>query len=251
METITISNLSKSFGARTVFSGLNTNIGKGRVVALLGRNGAGKSTLLSILNGQQQPTTGSSATLGIDPVLLKAALEKYETAYGIAINRVYSEKFGLYQWQDAEGDVMDAAFALLMESEIDMTIFFRALATAESTEALQNAFYLDGQWQLAREKWTAWFARYAALVAEQNPTFEQQTARVSRMNTANPKYVLRNYLAQQAIDAAHAGDYSKIAELLDVMRKPYDDQPGREIYAEKRPDWARTKAGCSMLSCSS
>lgn len=191
------------------------------------------------------------STLGIDPVLLKAALEKYETAYGIAINRVYSEKFGLYQWQDAEGDVMDAAFALLMESEIDMTIFFRALATAESTEALQNAFYLDGQWQQARETWTAWFARYAALVAEQNPTFEQQTARVSRMNAANPKYVLRNYLAQQAIDAAHTGDYSKIAELLGVMRKPYDDQPGREIYADKRPDWARTKAGCSMLSCSS
>jgi uncharacterized protein YdiU (UPF0061 family) len=191
------------------------------------------------------------STLGIDPVPLKTTLEKYETAYGVAINRVYSEKFGLYQWQDAEGDVMDAAFALLMESEIDMTIFFRALATAESVEALQNAFYLDGQWQQAREKWAAWFARYAALVAEQNPTAVQQTARVSRMNAANPKYVLRNYLAQQAIDAAHAGDYSKIAELLDVMRKPYDDQPGREIYAEKRPDWARTKAGCSMLSCSS
>ena len=191
------------------------------------------------------------STLGIEPALLKTALEKYETGYGIAINRVYSEKFGLYQWQDADGDVMDAAFALLMESEIDMTIFFRALATAESVEPLQNAFYLDGQWEQAREKWAAWFARYAALVAEQNPTSEQQAARVSRMHAANPKYVLRNYLAQQAIDAAHAGDYSKIAELLDVMRKPYDDQPGREAFAEKRPDWARTKAGCSMLSCSS
>ncbi len=191
------------------------------------------------------------ATFGIQPAALKAALEKYETAYGIAINRVYSEKFGLYQWQDIEGDVMDAAFALLMESEIDMTIFFRALAMAESVEALQSAFYLEGQWQQVRKKWAAWFTRYALLVAEQNPTPEQQAARVNRMNAANPKYVLRNYLVQQAIDAAHAGDYSKITELLRVMRKPYDDQPGCEIYAEKRPDWARMKAGCSMLSCSS
>jgi serine/tyrosine/threonine adenylyltransferase len=164
---------------------------------------------------------------------------------------VFSEKFGLYQWTDAEGDLVADAFMLMNDAEIDMTIFFRTLATASVVDDLTDAFYLEGQWQQAQPKWTAWFARYQAQCALQNPTPEQQAARIQRMNAANPKYVLRNYLAQQAIDAAHAGDASKIGELLDVMRYPYDEQQSREAFAQKRPDWARHKAGCSMLSCSS
>ena len=197
------------------------------------------------------------ATLDVPEPMLEAGLATFESTYGQEIARVFSDKFGLDQWIDADGDVVEAGLAMLAESEIDMTIFFRSLSgvllseTGNSVDALADAFYLEGEWHLAREKWAAWLLRYVQLAAAQSSSPEEQSARVARMRAANPKYVLRNYLAQQAIDAAHEGDVSVIGELLDVMRRPYDDQPGREAFAQKRPDWARTKAGCSMLSCSS
>ena len=82
---------------------------------------------------------------------------------------------------------------------------------------------------------------------EQRPA----SARQQTMNQVNPLYVLRNWLAQLAIDAAEAGDRSKVEELLAVLRNPYTEQSGKNHLAQKRPEWARQRAGCSMLSCSS
>jgi uncharacterized protein YdiU (UPF0061 family) len=81
---------------------------------------------------------------------------------------------------------------------------------------------------------------------------EQNDAeRKASMNTANPKYVLRNYMAQVAIDAADKGDYSILDELYTLLQSPYEEQPDAQKWFAKRPDWAREKIGCSMLSCSS
>ena len=75
--------------------------------------------------------------------------------------------------------------------------------------------------------------------------------RVATMNQVNPKYVLRNYMAQMAIEAAEKKDYSLLHELFEVLKKPYDEQETHQRWFAKRPDWARQKVGCSMLSCSS
>ncbi|HEV2538746.1 MAG TPA: YdiU family protein [Frateuria sp.] len=183
---------------------------------------------------------------------LQAGLDRYVAAWEAADRANVAAKLGLEQARDEDLALRDGLHAWMREAGADMTLAWRALVdfepAAPSPQLLADACYDPQRRQATEPALHGWLERYAARLRE-DPLPADQRRR--RMRLANPKYVLRNYLAQEAIDLAEQGDYAMVHELLDVMRRPYDEQPGRERFAHKRPDWAKQRAGCSMLSCSS
>jgi uncharacterized protein YdiU (UPF0061 family) len=193
---------------------------------------------------------------------LQAALDGYVTAFERGLQTMMANKLGLASYQADTDDELCADLPKLLERvETDMTLFFRQLAHIKTDAAaldktddellvpLLASYYVPEQLtQDYKAQMGAWLRSYIQRL-QANPYSDAE--RVAVMNTVNPKYVLRNYLAQLAIDKAEQGDFSMVSELLELLRHPYDEQPGRQSFAAKRPDWARQRAGCSMLSCSS
>jgi len=191
---------------------------------------------------------------------LQQALAVYTETFNSGWQRMMAAKLGLKDYRPEDGVLIDELESMLQAEETDMTIFYRQLACmdtektlqAETTDAatirpLLPAFYSNiSDNHLTRL--VTWLRQYGR---RRRIDGRDDQERRARMNRVNPKYVLRNYLAQTAIDKAERGDYSMIYELEEVLRHPYEEQAAKEEYAGLRPDWARTRAGCSMLSCSS
>ncbi|MEO6588670.1 MAG: protein adenylyltransferase SelO [Pyrinomonadaceae bacterium] len=216
--------------------------------------------------GQKRYRFGNQAAIGVwnlmqlgnalymlieDAEPLEEILESYQTSYQMKHVRMMSDKLGLKE--SAETGLIAELEQLMFKSEIDLTLFFRNLSKLDQSNP--NEFWTllqESSYSETLEKfkpiWTKFLSDYAEILKSEA---REKSERAAAMNLVNPKYVLRNYMAQLAIDAADEDDYSVIDELFKLLLKPYDEQPESEQWFALRPDWAKTKVGCSMLSCSS
>lgn len=186
---------------------------------------------------------------------LEDALEGYRNAYEQQWLAMMRNKLGLKQAQPDDAKLIDAMINTFRHVETDMTLFFRALCDIDvSTEVtalppvLRNAWYDPQPGTQTEQIFIDWLTQYRQ---RSQLEYADVTERRHAMQAVNPLYVLRNWLAQLAIGDAEQGNLQRLHELQSVLQQPYTEQPGKNHLAEKRPEWARHRAGCSMLSCSS
>jgi uncharacterized protein YdiU (UPF0061 family) len=172
---------------------------------------------------------------------VEAALATYKFEYETKLDALLHAKLGLSTTQADDEKLIGAMFAILQNSHVDFTLFFRRLGDVEienpaSDEPLRDLF-------IDRPAFDAWVQQYRSRLKQEN---SQDAPRRIAMHAVNPKYVLRNYLAQIAIEKAQNKDFSEIERLCKVLERPYDEQPGNEKYAELPPDWAsQLEVSCS------
>lgn len=186
---------------------------------------------------------------------LEGVLNDFSESYHSKYLKMMRTKIGLFSELNSDNLLLHDLEEILALTETDMTIFFRKLGhfkkgiPSDGLKIIKDAFYIPDEVSGSiEERWNEWFRRY-------NDRLDKEVfsdlERKNKMDEVNPKYVLRNYMAQLAIDDANKGDYQLIDEFYKLLKRPYSEQPGQEKWFAKRPDWARNKIGCSMLSCSS
>ena len=169
--------------------------------------------------------------------------EAYITAFESSFMRLLRDKLGFATEQASDETFLGETFDLLQAQHLDYTSFFRALSHLSAAGGPAADAGLRDQF-LDREKGDAWLQQWRARLAPEN---SDDASRQRRMLATNPKYILRNWLAESAIRKAREGDFSEVANVLDCLRKPCDEQPHFEHYAALPPDWAEDLE----VSCSS
>jgi serine/tyrosine/threonine adenylyltransferase len=181
-----------------------------------------------------------------DQSALQEGLKAYADCFNAEHHRMNADKLGFAQWREEDAALLRDLYQIMEGAQLDFTLSFRALMGEIRLGDLIAASDAPARVAQHQSVIEGWLARYQA-----RSEAEDQRARMLRMQESNPIYLPRNYLAQLAIDAAEQGDVSVLHEWMEVLKNPYTAQAGKEKFAAKRPDWARERAGCSMLSCSS
>jgi serine/tyrosine/threonine adenylyltransferase len=172
-----------------------------------------------------------------------------------AEQNMWASKFGLDGEREDHLGCMAMGLELMESSAIDFTLWFRALSHhADGGADRSHHTLLDGlegisyqpMTPTSRQQWSSWLSTLTSLWSG-----AADAGRPATMMAVNPIYVPRNWLAQEAIDAAMEGDMSLLQRWMRALRQPYQEQPDASHFASKRPSWAEHKVGCSMLSCSS
>ena len=188
-----------------------------------------------------------------DQDLTVQVLEGYKTVFPRALGDAMRSKLGLTgdlapeDLREADWTLVEDLLQLLATERTDYTIFWRRLSQSMAAGWWDDPGATDA-WQsvddlfLDRARWQAWRQRYRERVGAADPLALGQA-----MLHTNPKFVLRNHLAEVAIRQAREGDFSEINRLLDLLHSPFDEHPGMQAYAGFPPDWA----GQLEISCSS
>ena len=172
----------------------------------------------------------------------QAALAAYQPEYQAKIAALWHAKLGLNTDQEQDDALIQSMLNMMQINALDFTVFFRRLADIKMQDDSMD--YQLSDLCADRSAFEDWINRYRQRLRSEN---SEDSTRQTAMKRVNPKYILRNYLAQIAIEAAQRGDFSEIARLTAILAHPYDEQPEHEPVADLPPDWGREIA----VSCSS